>query len=239
VIPLPEIRVSSLSDIGRREQNEDALLVDHIGQLRVFAVADGLGGHARGEVASAIAVDTVKDVMRGVVRHPNPEQLLKTIFERANAGIHAYNSMNRTNAGTTLTVALVDPAGACWIGNVGDSRAYVFFGGSIWHTRDHSYVQQLVDAGLLDPAGVMNHPEKNILTRALGLAGSVDVDVYERTVAGAMLVLSSDGLHDWIAGPRIQEIVTSAEPAEACERLASEAKAAGSTDNISVIVARL
>ncbi len=232
------IRYAALSDQGRRGRNEDALFAGQIGEYHVFAVADGLGGHARGDVASACAVDVLGETVAGAGSHADPAELLRTAFERANTEIFAYNRRERLNAGTTLSAALVDSQGRCRIASVGDSRVYVISGDAVWHTRDHSYVQELVDTGLIGPEEAMTHPGRNILTRALGLHESVQVALYEKDVGGSVLLVSSDGLHDYVHESRIRAIVTVHEPLEACRSLIEAAKEGASTDNMSVVVVR-
>lgn len=234
----PGLRYAAVSDIGGREQNEDAFFAGEAAGYSVYAVADGLGGHARGDVASRMAVRVLEETAGECLPGLKPAAVLEQAFQRVNAGIYAYNQENRLNAGTTLSAAIVDGSRRCWIGTVGDSRAYVITPSSVWHTRDQSYVQGLVDAGVLSPAEAMLHPGKNILTQALGLSAGVRVDLDFAEIAGAVLVLSSDGLHDYVPAGVIQEIVLADEPDTACRRLIDAAKDAGSTDNITVIVAR-
>lgn len=234
----PGLRCAAASDIGGREQNEDAYVAGRVGGYEVFAVADGVGGHARGEVASRMAVRALEETADELLPRLKPAAVLERAFERANTAIYTYNQEMRLNAATTLSAAIVDESGECWIGTVGDSRTQIITPSSVWQTRDQSYVQGLVDAGLLSPAEAMRHPGKNILTQALGLAARVQVEIDRQDIAGATLVLSSDGLHDYVPASVIQEIVLQSEPAEACRRLIEAAKDAASTDNITVIVAR-
>jgi len=121
---------------------------------------------------------------------------------------------------------------------VGDSRTHIITPSSVWHTRDQSYVQSLVEAGMLSPEEAISHPQKNILTRALGLTDRVEVDLDLVELTGAVLVISSDGLHDYVPESTIQGIVTRNEPDVACRLLIDAAKDAAGTDNITVIVAR-
>jgi len=234
----PGLRYAAASDIGGRQQNEDAFFADEAAGYSVFAVADGLGGHARGDVASKMAIRALEETARECLPGLKPARVLELAFNRANARIYSYNQENRLNAGTTLSAAIVDGSGGCWIGTVGDSRTHVIRSSSVWHTRDQSYVQGLVDAGVLSPVEAMLHPKKNILTGALGLSAGVQVDLDAVDAAGAVLVLSSDGLHDCVPADAIRDIVLADEPDAACRRLIDAAKDAGSTDNITVIVAR-
>ena len=233
----PGLRYAAMSDIGKREQNEDAYFAGRVDGYYVFAVADGLGGHAGGEVASRTAIKTLEETTEASLGEMSPVAVLERAFQRINTALCAYNRENRLNAATTLSAAIVDGSGRCWIGTVGDSRTHIITPSSVWHTRDQSYVQGLVDAGVLSPAEAMLHPRKNVLTQALGLEARVEVDLDVAELAGAVLVLSSDGLHDCVPESAIQEIVTAGEPDTACRRLIDAARDAASTDNITVIVA--
>ena len=232
------LRYAAMSDTGGREQNEDAYLTGRINGYYVFAVADGLGGHACGEVASRMAVEILEETAGEELPETGPATVLECAFQRANAAVYAYNRESGLNAGTTLSAALVDGSGRCWIGTVGDSRTHIITPASVWHTRDQSYVQGLVASGVITPAEAMSHPRKNVLTQALGLAARVQVDLDERDLAGGVLVLSSDGLHDYVPAGTIREIVLSGDPDTACRRLVDAARDAASTDNTTVIVAR-
>ncbi len=238
VMPLSGGAVASVSDQGKRARNEDALFTGEVGRYRIFAVADGLGGHAAGDVASTMAIRILTETLLESLPHPDPGTLLTIGFRRANAAIYRYNLENGLNAGTTLTAALVDEKGICRIATVGDSRAYIVTRDAIWHTKDHSYVQELVDAGVIGAGEAARHPKKNILTQALGLAGTVSVDTYEKDLRNATLLLSTDGLHDYVPEERIWETLLSVDPGEACRRLVAAAKAGASSDNITAIVTR-
>ncbi|MDD5418578.1 MAG: protein phosphatase 2C domain-containing protein [Methanomicrobiaceae archaeon] len=235
---LPGIRYCAQSDVGARRANEDAFFADTAGRLHVFAVADGLGGHAGGRTASAMAIAALKDAIRSGAGRSDPPLLLREVFKRANSDILAYNLERGLNAGTTLVAAVIDRQNRCCIANTGDSRAYIVTDDSIWHTTDHSIVQNLIDQGIIDADQAMMHPQKNILTEALGLSGQFRIDIDDRSAEDAILLLSSDGLHGYVQDTRLLQILRSAEPDEACAALIAEAKRAGSTDNITVIVAR-
>jgi serine/threonine protein phosphatase PrpC len=232
------LQYAAMSDPGRRERNEDAYFVGEVTGYYILAVADGLGGHARGDVASRIAVTALEETAGKGLGEVKPPVLLERAFQHANAAVCAYNRENHLNAATTLSAAIVDESGRCWIGTVGDSRTYIITPLTVWHTRDQSYVQELVDAGLLSPAEAIYHPRKNVLTQALGLEARVQVALDERDITGSVLVMSSDGLHDYVPESTIQDIAVTSNPDTACRRLIDIAKGAASTDNITVIVAR-
>ncbi|WP_250987414.1 PP2C family protein-serine/threonine phosphatase [Methanoculleus oceani] len=231
-------RYAAMSDTGGRERNEDAYFTGRVNGYHVFAVADGLGGHACGEVASRMAVEILEETAGEELPATGPAEVLERAFERINAAIFDYNRENSLNAGTTLSAVIVGESGRCWIGTVGDSRTHIVTPSSVWHTRDQSYVQGLVASGVISPAEAMLHPRKNVLTQALGLAARVQVDLDEQELAGGVLVISSDGLHDYVPESVIREIVTANDPDTACRRLIAAARDAASTDNTTVIVAR-
>ncbi len=232
------LQYAAMSDLGGRERNEDAYFAGRVDGYYVFAVADGLGGHACGDVASRMAVAVLAEAAGEGLSEAGPAAVLEDAFQRVNAAVYAYNREMRLNAATTLSAAIVSESGRCWIGTVGDSRTHIVTPSSVWHTRDQSYVQGLVDAGVLSPAEAMLYPGKNILTQALGLETRVQVDLDLMEIAGAVLVITSDGLHDYVPESMIREIVMASEPDAACRRLIDAARNAAGTDNITVIVVR-
>ena len=232
------LRDAVMTDIGKRKQNEDAYFAGRMSGHHLFAVADGVGGHARGEIASRMAVEILAETAGRDLPGSEPAEMLGRAFGRINAAIFAYNRDNTLNAGTTLSAAVVGESGRCWIGTVGDSRTYIITPTSSWHTRDQTYVQGLVESGVISPAEAMFHPRKNILTRALGLSARVQVDLDIVELGGGVLLLSSDGLHDHVPESVIREIVLAGDPDTACRRLIDAARDAASTDNTTVIVAR-
>ncbi|MDD3070941.1 PP2C family protein-serine/threonine phosphatase [Methanoculleus horonobensis] len=232
------LRYAALTDTGKRKQNEDAYFAGRTNGYHLFAVADGLGGHACGEVASRMAVEILVEAAGRELSESEPAEMLGRAFERINAAIFAYNGDNALNAGTTLSAAVVGESGRCWIGTVGDSRTHIVTPTSVWHTRDQTYVQGLVESGAISPAEAMLHPRKNVLTQALGLSARVRVDLDIAELAGGVLLVSSDGLHDYVPESAIQKIVLENAPDTACRRLLDAARDAASTDNTTVIVAR-
>ncbi len=221
------------SDVGRlRQSNEDALLVCD----PVFAVADGMGGARAGEVASAMAVAALHGVRSGT------EGLTAAITD-VNGRIHAAARTDAalTGMGTTVTAAIVD-GDTLVFGHVGDSRAYVLRGGQLSQiTDDHSLVGELIRRGALTAAEAERHPQRSVITRALGAEPHVDVDVVRlRPQPGDVILLCSDGLTGMVPDPEIERIVWgSATLAEAAQRLIDAANAAGGEDNISAVLLRL
>ena len=223
----------SRTDVGLvREHNEDSLAVAD----RLFVVADGMGGHAAGEVASEIAVSTILEC------NPtpgDPRQLGQAVME-ANRNIvaAAMEGRGRKGMGTTVTAATI--AGRrLVIAQVGDSRAYLYHGGVLQRlTRDHSLVQNLVDSGQITEAQARIHPERNKITRALGTDYRVAPDMYELEILpGDRLLLCSDGMHGMVEEPLIEDVLaTVPDPQDAADQLVSQALAAGGFDNVTCVV---
>ena len=166
---LPASSYFAISEKGGREVNEDSILARSVGDYLVFGVADGLGGHASGEVASGIAIAELDRIDDPALSSSDPEFLLLQVFAEANMQIVLYNREHGVNSGTTLTACIASRDGRCVIGNLGDSRADVIDEKTCWHTKDHSYLQQLIDSGKLSERAALRHPQSNIITRALGL----------------------------------------------------------------------
>lgn len=236
---LPDASFFAITEKGGREVNEDAILARSTGDHLVFGIADGLGGHARGEVASGIAIAELERIDAPALASSDPELLLLEVFAEANLQIARYNREHGVNSGTTLTACIVSREGRCTIGNLGDSRAYVINGETCWHTKDHSYLQQLIDAGELTEEKAVRHPQSTIITRALGLERGYVPDISDIDAEGKVLVLTSDGIHDFIEPDRFRELALTPGNREAALALLDAAIAGGSTDNLSVIVCRL
>jgi protein phosphatase len=225
------------SDTGRqRSANEDA----YFARPPVFAVADGMGGAQAGEVASRLAAESFDAARRGA---ESPEAYLRSIVERANARIHrlAQTDSSRSGMGTTLTAALVedDEVG---LAHVGDSRAYLFRGGELkLLTSDHSLVEELRRQGRLTDEQAEGHPQRSIITRALGPEREVEVDTMTyRARPGDVYLLCSDGLTTMLREDRIAAVLAEAPTlAEAVARLVREANEAGGRDNITIVAFRL
>jgi len=233
-----------------REHNEDAFMVDLDSGL--FIVADGMGGHAAGEVASALAVDALRDLLLGD-QDPDETRLDRatpddeeTIRERLRYAMNqaslrirraALETPAHSGMGTTVCVLLVEEDLA-HLGHVGDSRIYLLRGGRIQRlTRDHTVVQQEVDAGRLTPQLARIVPHKNILTQSVGYHGPVEPDTSTRPVrAGDVFVICSDGLTDPLDDDAILRISQGCALDQLAETLTQEALDAGGDDNITVVV---
>jgi len=229
----------AISERGIRKQNEDAALSLEAGGYVVLAVADGLGGHARGEIASRIAIENLRSMAgRGIEK---PEEFLTRAYERINSDIKAVaEEINAKGMATTLTAAVVERHGRCTIANLGDSRAYVISGGGIvLKTRDHSYVQELVERGVISEEEAFLHAMKNILTRALGLEGDATPDLYTAELeAGDVLLLSTDGLHDYVRDEEVLEMVRRHEDEEELAEALMKKALKVSEDNVSIALMR-
>jgi protein phosphatase len=229
----------AISEKGGREVNEDAILARPVGDHLVLGIADGLGGHARGEVASGMAISELERIDAAALSSFDPEFLLLQVFAEANLHIVRYNRGEGVNSGTTLTACIVSPDGHCTIGNLGDSRAYVTDGETCWHTKDHSYLQHLIDSGELSEQAAIRHPQAHIITRALGLERGCVPDISRVDAGGKVLVLTSDGVHDFIEPDEFRDLAMIPGNREAALALIEAALLGGSTDNLSVIVCRV
>ncbi|QEO16284.1 serine/threonine-protein phosphatase [Agromyces intestinalis] len=231
---------SARSDVGRvRQVNEDAVLAE----APVYVVADGMGGHARGDAASRAALDTFRRHLE-FGRPVRPEQVLDAIHS-ANTAVRALSAEGEEGtavAGTTLAgVALVDAGdagGLLWMAfNVGDSRIYGWDGRHLAQVSvDHSAVQELVDAGVISPDEAERHPDRNVITRALGADDWVDPDVWLLPAAGRQVfLLCTDGLTKELDTESIARILAAGAHGSAGE-LVDAAVARGGRDNVSVVV---
>jgi len=230
------------TDIGKRVHNEDSYLLSEKGEFPLlFAVADGMGGHAAGSVASSLIVEQLAGLDEDV--EPGRElEGLRQAIEDANLGVFRAAEKDRTlrGMGSTLVAALI--LGKDYIAaNVGDSRMYQFHNKTLFTvTTDHSLVEQLVLAGAITKEEARVHPQRNIITRAMGVSPSVDVDLFERLwVPGDILMLCSDGLHGSVEEEDIISVLSSGRSLDSmCDVLIQLALDNGDTDNITVILIR-
>ncbi|MFL0249906.1 Stp1/IreP family PP2C-type Ser/Thr phosphatase [Clostridium neuense] len=234
--------VGLLSDIGNvRKLNEDYADYYESEKFKFYVVADGMGGHNAGEVASKIAVEATMEYIKNNV-NTKEEQMgicLENAVKYANEKIYekANSSESLSGMGTTITACLIKN-NSMVVANVGDSGCFsVTKNGITKITKDHSLVQQLVDTGTITEEEAMTHPNKNIITRALGTSKFVDVDIFNIDLAGTYkFVLSTDGLTNGVTIHEIYDIVLKNDNDEACSKLVELSKVKGSRDNISVIV---
>lgn len=248
-------QVGSASNVGLvRPHNEDASLViesalegsNALETIGLYAVADGMGGHHAGEIASALAVRTIasellQDVFLPALHQsthqstqlPLTEALQKAV-EAANQAVHS----EVPGSGTTLTCALVIGSRA-YLAHVGDSRAYLYYNQQLKQiTRDHSYVDKLVELGQITIEAAAVHPQRNVLYRAVGQGDQLEIDTYLQDLpVGSRLLLCCDGLWGMLADNAIQNILATApSPQAACDQLIAAANEAGGRDNITTVI---
>jgi len=247
-----KIRAAGLTDTGAvRKNNEDSFYLDP--EVGLFVVADGMGGHASGEVASRMAVDMIRDYFKGAEK-AKPVQVgnvsadysesanrLGSAIRLANLAIHeaGEGKIELHGMGTTVAAALVSGRRLS-IAHVGDSRIYLCRAGTMEQlTDDHSLVYEQFKRDLISREEAARSEHKNIITRALGIHSDVEVDLAEMTLAsGDAILLCSDGLSGMVEDAVMQEVVQAADdPRLACEQLVSLANTNGGKDNITVIVA--
>jgi protein phosphatase len=244
--------IGCASDVGRvRQIDEDSVLIakifstyTRVPQEKVFMViADGMGGHSKGEVASAIGVATASSLIVPKLCSQNNldyAQELSSAVKEANAKIlnYAMDHPECEGMGTTMTASIVNTQ-KIYVGHVGDTRAYVFAEGKIKQfTKDHSLVQNLVDKGGITADEARSHPQKNVITRVVGYYPSIEVDTYEEELQkNDQILMCCDGLVNHVKDSEIAETVLSGtDPTKACERLVSMANERGGKDNISIIL---
>ncbi|MCO5332165.1 MAG: Stp1/IreP family PP2C-type Ser/Thr phosphatase [Ilumatobacteraceae bacterium] len=225
-----------------RAENED----NYVAEPMVFGVADGMGGHQAGEVASEIAATTLRDRLRGGAASVD---LMVAAVVEANAAIFqgAHTNPDQRGMGTTLTAVAAMPGpdggpGRLVVANVGDSRTYLWRGGQLQPvTRDHSLVASLVQAGQITPEEVYTHPQRNQIYRSLGDRPEVEVDLFHVSLQkGDRLLLCSDGVWEMVRDAGLQRVLAAAlNPQTACDRLVELANANGGEDNISCIVVNM
>jgi len=251
------LAVGHLSDPGikrKHKPNEDSLFAMQGArtynaqpqQFGLFVVADGMGGHANGQHASRLAIQTIIDFMLPRISTGNQlddeafSNLLLEGVQCANRAVHQRNLEERADMGTTMTAALVVGATA-YVANVGDSRTYLYRppDGLRKITHDHSVVASLVEAGIIKPDDIYTHPKRNQIYRSLGEKATVDVDAFRVPLQpGDKLLLCSDGLWDMVRDPEIQRLLSlpAPDPAQTGKDLIQAALESGGEDNVSVIV---
>lgn len=219
-----------------RDTNQDTVYPESGGvadDSLLIAVADGMGGHSGGEVAS-------RDAMDAAVGLAGDDPAVDERIMAANEAVlsHARADWNLAGMGTTMTLAELSADGALRIGHVGDSRAYLLRHGILTQlTQDHTFVAEQVRAGRLDPDEARTHPRRSMLTRAVGLAGELTVDVVEERLSpGDRLLLCSDGLSGMVHDSAIEKALAEGTPEEAVWALIEAANQAGGHDNISVAI---
>jgi protein phosphatase len=253
-------RVGARTDIGvQRELDEDAFLTQELRialagayvNAGIYVVADGMGGHAAGEVASILAVraaatsiaEQLVELASGGNQGVDDERLktlVTTAVEQANLAVVQEAQLRKNDMGTTITLALV-VGDRCIVGNVGDSRTYLFHGGQLQRiSKDHSLVMRLVDVGQITEDEIYTHPHRNAILRSLGEKPNVETDLFPlRLEPGDSLFLCSDGQWEMVHNPRMGEVIATVDdPQAVCDQLVKEANANGGEDNITAVLVR-
>jgi protein phosphatase len=225
------------TDVGRqRRSNEDSSYAS----APVFVVADGMGGAQAGEVASQMVVEAFS---AGLPEEGTPDERLSVVVQKANQEIHARSHSESTNAGmgTTVTAAYLDDD-AVVLAHVGDSRGYLLRDGELSRlTEDHSLVEELLRGGKLTEEEALEHPQRSVITRALGIEPIVEIDTWTYPLRpGDVVLLCSDGLTSMLSEQQVQQVLVEGPDLEqAGQRLIDEANAAGGRDNITVVLFRV
>jgi PPM family protein phosphatase len=241
-----QLLVAARTDVGMvRSGNEDNFYADATVERGIFVVADGMGGHAAGEVASEMAVQIVSRELAPVVdvRAAEASARMAESLRTANRAIYErmLSESDKQGMGTTASVLLMSH-GQYLIGQVGDSRIYLLRDGLLSQlTKDHSYVQEQVDAGFLTPEQARYHPYSNVITRCVGAGEAVEPDVYSGTMAvGDVFLVASDGLTGMVDDRRLQAMLLARSgPGRIVDALIAEANGRGGLDNITAIVIRV
>ena len=236
------LKAYAKTDIGRKRQlNQDFIYLSEmpVGNLpNLFIVADGMGGHNAGDYASRYAVETMVDVI-GASFEKSPIKILGGAIERANTLIRQRAQEEKAYSGMGTTVVAATCIGKYLeVANVGDSRLYVINDTIMQITQDHSLVAEMVRMGGIDKESARNHPDKNIITRAIGARDYIEPDFFNLELqAGDMILLCSDGLTNMIDDEEIRRILSEGGSLEErVEKLVDTANQNGGKDNISVIV---
>jgi serine/threonine protein phosphatase PrpC len=247
----PGIEVAGLSDLGcQRENNEDSYSywepasdAEFALKGRLAVVADGMGGHEGGQEASRIAVEAIQETYADTPA-TDPQSLLTAGFHEAHQRIQSYAVAHPKlrGMGTTAT-AVVVLGNRLYYAHIGDSRLYRVSREEITRlTHDHSYVGRLVESGVITPEEAEAHPQRNILTAALGAGAEIAVETPESAVllkTADTLLLCTDGLWGQLTDPELQRVVTQNSPATACRALVNLARERGGPDNITVQILRV
>lgn len=228
------------TDVGlKRDNNQDSYLVDH--ELGVYIVADGMGGHLGGEVASKLAVQTIRKVISENIQSTNPlgpyEVLQKAYTEASRCIFEKSEEEPKLKGMGTTAVTVYCKEDTIYIANVGDSRCYLIQPPYIWQmTEDHSLLNEQIRAGLVKPEKAAMFAAKNVITRSVGFEMEVTADILERELKGGdLFLLCSDGLSGLVGDNRIGDVCNSLSFDEVVPRLINEAKRNGGDDNVTVV----
>ena len=236
------MKTFSLTDVGRvRESNQDYVYTSEspVGNLpNLFIVADGMGGHNAGDFASKY---TVEQIVAYIEKAPmtNPVDLIRGAVTKANSSLMAQAKSDVSLSGMGTTVVIATIMGDCmYVANVGDSRLYLLRDELTQITRDHSLVQEMVRMGEMDASEAKFHPDKNIITRAVGAFEELDIDFFEERVQpGDMILMCTDGLSNMVDETDMRQIIqTGRDVVEKVQHLVEAANYGGGKDNITVAI---
>ena len=241
-----QLSVAAGTDVGRiRAGNEDSLYADADQERGLFIVADGMGGHAAGEVASEMAVQIVARDM-AEIRDLSGQDVLDALAESlrmANRAIYERTIVEADKQGMGTTASCLMLGAKRWIiGHIGDSRVYLLRDGTFRQlTKDHSYVQEQVDAGFLTPEQARYHPYSNVITRCVGANAAVEADVLTGELQnGDLFLVASDGLTGMVEDPQLKKIMeTRGSPGRMVDAMINDANRRGGLDNITAIVVQV
>jgi protein phosphatase len=239
----PAVEMTGLSDVGRvRDHNEDAIRWDANAGWAILA--DGMGGHLAGEVASEMAIETIAGRLSALVSEDTRSagEALREAISEANRAIYhrAQSDPHCHNMGTTVVAVVVRDGWLC-CAHVGDSRLYRFNQGQLTLlSHDHSLVQEMVDEGMMSAEEAARSVHRHVITRALGLEAPVEADLLQVPVAtDDLFLLCSDGLSDAVAGAEMERLLANGELSAVAQALVDAANAQGGEDNISLILLRV
>ncbi len=225
---------ASYTETGKKHnKNQDSCYISCEEDKGIFIVADGMGGHAAGDIASKTAIEVIKENLTKY-----SEKTLKEALKKANLAVYEKSKSQAEfeGMGTTIAMCLIEK-NKIIAAHIGDSRLYVIENGEIVYvTKDHSYVQQLVEQGEISEEEAKKHPMKNIITNALGVETDVLTDTEILKRKNGYIVICSDGVSNVLDEGQIIEIITKNKPEKAAKLLCSKAAAAGSTDDLTSIV---
>jgi protein phosphatase len=229
-----------LTDKGlRRDSNQDSCLINK--DIGVYIVADGMGGHSGGEVASAIAVQTVEDILkRPDTNEKSPREVLTLAYEEASRRIYdkaAHENPELAGMGTTMVMAYVRGK-IIYVANVGDSRCYLFKKPHLWQiSEDHSLLNEQIRAGVMKEENIGQFVARNVITRSVGYEREVHPDIIEREIInGETYLLCSDGLSGLVSDEKISQILNQNSPDKAVKTCVDQALANGGDDNVTVLM---
>lgn len=226
-----------------RENNEDNLIIEEKGRYNLFAVADGMGGHRAGEIASNIAINVIKEYFVNCYENADfkAPMFINESIKAANLKIREEASTKEEyfGMGTTITMVVIDLVeNIAYVGNVGDSRTYILRNDEIKQiTEDHTYVHELLKERKITVDEAKNHPKRNVITRAIGSENYVQIDIFEIELEDSdILLLCSDGLTTHISDDKIIDTIKTYGCSESVDRLIKLCNDNGGTDNITVII---